>query len=133
MCHNFLTANPGMVVTRYQFSRLFSQGWMQSITISNITSGFKITGMYPTDSQAILKIDTRFTLLHSRKSGLSFIPLISQSIKSKCSKSAEAAIAKEDSPSSKSKSGKNTEATITEDQHSESEKLFEKLYKVCKY
>ena len=24
VCHNFLTANPGMVVTRYQFSRLFS-------------------------------------------------------------------------------------------------------------
>ena len=44
VCHNFLTANPGMVVTRYQFSRLFSQAWMRSMTISNITSDLRQLG-----------------------------------------------------------------------------------------
>ena len=128
VCHNFLTANPGMVVTRYQFSRLFSQAWMRSMTISNITSGFKVTGIYPTDHQAILKLIPDSHSCIQEESGLAFIPLISPSIKSKCSRSAEAAIATEDSPSSMSKSGKNTEATSTEDQPSESE-LFEKWYK----
>ena len=76
------------------------------MSISNITSGFKVTGIYPTDHQAILKLIPDSHSCIQEESGLAFIPLISPSIKSKCSKSSEATIAKEVSPSGMSKSGK---------------------------
>ena len=81
MCHDFLTANPGMIVTRHQFSQVFNQAWMKSMTISNITSGFfKVTGVYPTDHQALLKLIPDSYSVVQEESGLAFIPLISQSI-----------------------------------------------------
>lgn len=46
-CHHFLTMNPGKVVTIYQFSMLFSQAWMKSMTVSNICAGFRVTGVHP--------------------------------------------------------------------------------------
>jgi len=51
-----MTSNPGKVVTQYQLSQLFSKAWMQSMTISNIVSGFRMTGIYPTDQHALLKL-----------------------------------------------------------------------------
>lgn len=111
VCHDFLTANPGMVVTRYQFSRLFSKAWMRSMTISNITSGFKITGLYPTDRQALLKLIPESLSSMEEESGLAFIPLISPSVKA-------------------SKSLGNKETTSTEDQFEDGEhELFEKWFK----
>ena len=46
-CHEYMTKNHGRVVTRYQFSALLNKAWMQSMTISNITSAFRTTGIYP--------------------------------------------------------------------------------------
>ena len=92
VCHDFLTSNPGKVVTRYQFSQLFNKAWMQSMNISNIISGFKATGIYPTDCQALLKLIPA-AVSHSdiqEESRLAFIPLISPSVKSKSSKSTKA-------------------------------------------
>ena len=91
VCHDFLTANPGRIVTRYQFSQLFSKAWMQSMIISNITSGFKVTGIYPTDRQALLKLIPDSHSGIQEESGLAFIPLISPSVKSRSSKSTETA------------------------------------------
>ena len=54
VCHEFFTANPGMVITSYQFSQLFNEAWMQSMNISNIISRFKVTRIYPTDRQALI-------------------------------------------------------------------------------
>ena len=70
MCHDFFTANPSMVVTRCQFSQLFNQAWMKSMTISNITSGFKVTGIYPTDRQALLKLILDLYSVVQEQSGL---------------------------------------------------------------
>ena len=70
VCHEFLTANSGMVVTRYQFSQLFSKAWMRSMTISNITSGFRITGLYPTDRQVLLKLIPELLSSVEEESGL---------------------------------------------------------------
>ena len=36
-----LVYNPGNVVTKFQFSRLFSQTWSKGMTISNVTSVFR--------------------------------------------------------------------------------------------
>ena len=113
VCHDFLTSNPGKVETRYQFSQLFNKAWMQSMNISNIISGFKVTGIYPTDRQALLKLIPA-AVSHSdiqEESGLAFIPLIS--------------------PSVKSKSRKSTKAVNQEEQVQDSEReLFEKWYKI---
>ena len=46
ICHDNLVKE-GQVVTRYTFSRLFSEAWMRSMTIKNILSGFRVTGIYP--------------------------------------------------------------------------------------
>lgn len=54
LCHEYMFANPGRVITKYQFSDLFSQAWSKGMTISNITSGFRNTGIYPFNPQAIL-------------------------------------------------------------------------------
>ena len=92
VCHDFLTSNPGKVITRYQFSQLFNKAWMQNMNISNIISGFKATGIYPTDCQALLKLIPA-AVSHSdiqEESRLAFIPLISPSVKSKSSKSTKA-------------------------------------------
>ena len=46
-CHFYLAAHPGKVVTQYQFSELFKNSWIKSMTMRNIISGFRVTGTYP--------------------------------------------------------------------------------------
>ena len=46
-CHDYIQANPGRVVTKYQFSSLLSQAWMKTMVPSNIISGFRTCGVYP--------------------------------------------------------------------------------------
>ena len=41
VCHDYLVRE-GQVVTRYTFSRLFSEVWIHSMTIKNILSGFRV-------------------------------------------------------------------------------------------
>ena len=53
LCQKYLTENPGKVVTRYQFSRLFSEAWYESMTMSNIITGFRVTGVYPITGKTI--------------------------------------------------------------------------------
>ena len=45
--------NPGRVVTKYQFSSLFSAAWYKAIRPENIISGFRKVGIYPFNSSAI--------------------------------------------------------------------------------
>ena len=64
---------------------------MQSTNISNIISGLKVTMIYPIDHQALLKLISDSYTGIQKESGLAFIPLISQSVNSRSSKSIEAA------------------------------------------
>ena len=48
-------AHPGRVVTKFQFSSLFRQAWSKGMSIDNICAGFKQTGVYPLNPEAILK------------------------------------------------------------------------------
>ena len=78
-CQEFLSKNPGKVVTRYQFSELFGRTWLRGMTLSNIISGFRTTGIYPfhrTALQSKLLASFDPTALSSR-TGLKFIPLYS--------------------------------------------------------
>ena len=53
-CHSYIMNNPGKVITRYQFSMLIGKAWMKSVIPSNIVSGFRITGIYPTDRYKVI-------------------------------------------------------------------------------
>jgi len=75
VCHQYVTNNPGKAITRYQFSGLFSKAWMESMTMSNITAAFKVTGIYPVDREVFSFPREEASL--AQKSGLAFIPLYS--------------------------------------------------------
>ena len=78
VCHTYLSQNPGQVVHRYVFSQLFSSAWIEAMTIRNIVSGFRTTGIYPLNRDAILLPGEPKKSL-SEKTGLSFIPLYTPS------------------------------------------------------
>ncbi len=72
-CQNFLTSNPGKVITIYQFSRLFHNAWDRAMTPSNVRSGFRITGIHPFDRFAGRKPPENLDF--AKKNGVAFIPL----------------------------------------------------------
>ena len=73
-CHNFLCANPGKVITHYQFGAIFSKAWAQAMTPSNIMAGFKITGVYPVNCFALVPPETAPKLTLCERTGLKYIP-----------------------------------------------------------
>lgn len=52
-CHHYMQNNPGRVVTKYQFSSLFSASWYKAIRPENLISGFRNVGICPFNSDAI--------------------------------------------------------------------------------
>ena len=92
LCHKFITDNPGRTVTQYDFSQLFSKAWSAAFSIHNITSSFKVTGVYPFDQSVFTeanapenKEEEQFSLFNpdalARRTGLAYIPLYSPAIK----------------------------------------------------
>ena len=77
MCHEFLTQNPGRVITRYDFSPLFSEAWIEAMTPKNILAGFRITGVHPLNRH-VLDPDHKKPSL-AEKTGLRYIPLYTPS------------------------------------------------------
>ena len=53
VCHRYMQDNPGRVITKYQFSSLFSTAWYKAVRPENIVSGFRKVGVCPFDSTAI--------------------------------------------------------------------------------
>ena len=79
VCQRFICQNPGKVVGVYEFSHLFSDAWLQSMTMKNIVSGFKVTGVYPVDRYAIKLPSERSQQSFrpeslAKESGLAYIP-----------------------------------------------------------
>jgi len=54
VCRQYLFDHPGQVVTKFQFSTLFADAWSKGMTIANVTSGFRGTGIYPFSPSMIL-------------------------------------------------------------------------------
>ena len=77
-CHRYLTMHPGRVITKFQFTSLFKNAWLKSMSVANITGGFRTTGVYPVDRNALSSPAEECETL-SRETGLSFIPLYSPS------------------------------------------------------
>ena len=72
-CLQFMTSHPDQVVTRFNFSRLFSKAWTKAMTMSNILAGFRVTGVYPFD-RSVLRQKPQRTF--AQNVGLEYIPLL---------------------------------------------------------
>lgn len=76
-----MAENPGRVITEYDFMSVFSKAWYRTMTMPTIMSGFRITGVYPFNRNAIQVVDTTPAMKNSKslaeKNGLAFIPLYS--------------------------------------------------------
>lgn len=75
VCHEFLSRNPGRGITRYDFSSLFSEAWIEAMTPKNIMAGFRTTGVYPVNRHACQLPGAERKVSLSEKTGLSYIPL----------------------------------------------------------
>ena len=52
-CHKFVEKNPGRVITKYDFSPLLYEAWVNTMVPNNIMSGFKRSGIYPFNPKAL--------------------------------------------------------------------------------
>ena len=75
-CHDYLLSHPGSIITRYEFSQLFSKAWMTAMTMKNIRSGFATTGVFPVNRTAI-QLPITSSVSTSKK--VSFIPIYTPS------------------------------------------------------
>ena len=82
VCQHFMSKNLGQTVNRYVFIRLFAEAWFGAMTAKNIITGFRITGIFPVDRNAItLPGEKRKSL--AERTGLSYIPFMSPTKKTK--------------------------------------------------
>jgi len=54
VCHEYLQENPGRVITKCQFNKVFSKAWLKALSPESIISGFKVCGVYPFNLSVIL-------------------------------------------------------------------------------
>lgn len=52
-CHRFIRSNPYSNITRYNVAELSSKAYEHALSVQNLKSGFKRTGIYPFDPSAI--------------------------------------------------------------------------------
>eukprot|EP00118_Oscarella_pearsei_P023640 m.285503 g.285503 ORF g.285503 m.285503 type:complete len:283 (+) comp40685_c0_seq4:809-1657(+) len=52
-CHNFTIKSRGRFVTRSTFCSVFAEAWYSSMSVKNVTTSFKVTGIYPFNRNAI--------------------------------------------------------------------------------
>ena len=52
-CHKFYSKNPGTVISKLNFNSVFRDAWLKAITPANVISGFRRTGVYPFNRDAI--------------------------------------------------------------------------------
>ena len=82
VCHEWCVKHPGRVVTRFEFSKVFSKAWFQAMTVSNIVASFRTTGICPFNRSITVPGDCKeFASFKpeslAEKSGLAYIPLYS--------------------------------------------------------
>ena len=79
-CDNYKCSHPGKVVTIYQFSELFASAFIKAFTFRNITSSFRVTGVFPPNRKAIsIPGDTETlrctpTASIAEKNGIEYLP-----------------------------------------------------------
>ena len=104
VCRKFMHDNPGKVVTRFSFSKLFNEAWSHSMTMRNIQAGFRCTGIYPFDRNVLCPIPKPKGVSLADRTGIKFIPL---------------------SPANRRKATSCTEDSFSENEHVRFTKRFE--------
>ncbi len=56
--HKFIQENPGKVISKLQFSSLFSKAWEMALTPANVISWFRTSGVFPLNPDAIKVTDS---------------------------------------------------------------------------
>lgn len=77
-CRQFLHDNPGKVISRFTFSKVFGKVWGKAMCMENIISGFRCTGLYPVDRNKLIvknEMPKKSTLGECTR--VNFIPLFS--------------------------------------------------------
>ena len=78
VCHKYMSKNPGKVVNRFVFLQLLYEAWTDAMTSMNIKAGFRTTGIYPLDRNAVaVKIRKSILDTDASKNELHFLPLCS--------------------------------------------------------
>ncbi|XP_064406648.1 uncharacterized protein LOC135351543 isoform X10 [Halichondria panicea] len=79
--HKFISANKGREVTVYDFNTVFSEAWYNAMTASNVISGFRCTGIYPFNRNAVKARSEKFRRFDqdalSKGSKINYVPLFS--------------------------------------------------------
>ena len=79
--HNFVATNKGRVVTIYDFNTVFSKAWHNAMTASNVGAGFRISGIFPFNRNAVKARSEKFKSFDpealSRETNINYIPLFS--------------------------------------------------------
>ena len=86
-CHEFRAQYPGRVVTRYEFSHLFSKAWFEAMSAKNVVSSFKATGVCPFNRHILSGLEMEEKKQYASftpqslamRTGLAYIPLYSPS------------------------------------------------------
>lgn len=52
-CSEFMAESPSNVIVKATFAKVFTTAWQKAITPENIKQGFKVTGIFPFNPQAI--------------------------------------------------------------------------------
>lgn len=77
--HEYMSKYPGEHVSRHNFSRVFSQAWQKCMTMTNVRAGFKVTGVWPLNRDAVGIPRQKMESL-PQETGLAFIPLYSPAV-----------------------------------------------------
>ena len=78
VCHKYMAKNPEKVVNQFVFSQLLHEAWTDAMTSLNIKAGFRTTGIYPLDRNAVaVKIQKPTMDTDASKNELHFLPLCS--------------------------------------------------------
>ncbi len=64
----YIFDHPGRVITKFQFSTLFSRAWTKGMSMDNIVAGFRSTGVYPFNPNALLHKIENTTVQETAKS-----------------------------------------------------------------
>ena len=80
VCDQYMTSNPGKLVTIQVWNRLFSHAWLKAMTPVTIMSGFRLAGVYPFNQNAITVPGTEDDLLSTptaklaHRHGIKYMP-----------------------------------------------------------
>ena len=55
VCHRFIQASPGKVITRFNFNELFSQAWLKTCSPEIICGGFRRAGIIPFSPETLIQ------------------------------------------------------------------------------